>query len=455
MNDPKRDEIEKRFNGIIIFFYCLLILSLPISIALVESLAGFVIFFFCIKKIFLCVHAIKSKNSPGAAELIVSFLRPKDQFLNIVIGLYICMVFASVLLSQFRSESLVAFIAKLLEGYFLYFCFVDCVKTRNQIRLFISVFVGAVFVMAADGIVQYFVKVDFLRQLPLVDHRVSATLRHANDFGAYLIVFIPMVFGLLALSLRKGSLMIKEWGIGNYFLSKAMLITTFALMLTCLGLTFSRGSWVGFWFAMIVFVAVTRKYFISVFLVSLLFLAVFLPFLMKYRDVSFTTDSVNLTREYGHIEQTPENLSKLTQLDRDRVAGAHRFNLGMGRFGFWEKAVDIIKKYPVFGSGLNTYAKQTTYYAHNCYLQMAAETGIVGLITFLALIAVLFWRSVYVYSSLNDPFLEVVLAGSLAGLAGFLLQSFFDTTLYSVQLGNLMWIIMGFIVAIPRTVRLS
>lgn len=455
MNDPKRDAIEQRFNNIVVFFYCLLIVSLPVSIALVESLAGFVLFFFCIKKMLICIHDIKSRNSSGTLEIILSFFRPKDLFLNKTIALYILSILISVMLSQFHSESVIAFIAKLLEGYFLYFSFVDCVKTRNQLKKCIAVFVFTVAVMAVDGIFQYFAKVDFLRQLPLVDHRVSATLRHANDFGAYLIVFIPMVFGLMALSLRKGSLTIKEWGsgfLGNYLFSKAILIAAFAVMLACLGLTFSRGSWVGFWFAMIVFVIVSRKYFIPVLLVSLVFLAIFLPFLMKFRDVSFTTDSVSLARDYGNIEQTPEHLSKLTQIERDRVVSAHKFSLGMGRFGFWEEATGLIKKYPFFGSGLNTYSKLTTGYAHNCYLQMAGETGIVGLIAFLALIAVLFWRSVHAYSSLNDPFLESVLAGALAGLAGFLFQSFFDTTLYSVQLANLMWIIMGFIVAIPRTV---
>jgi O-antigen ligase len=455
MSDQKRDAIEERLNRIIVFFYCLLILSLPVSIALVESLAGFVLFFFCIKKTLICIHDIKSRHSSGTLEIILSFFRPKGHFLNKVIALYILSILVSVMFSQFHAESVIAFIAKLLEGYFLYFSFVDCVKTRNQLKKCIAVFVFAVSVMALDGIFQYFAKVDFLRQLPLVDHRVSATLRHANDFGAYLIVFIPMVFGLMALSLRKGFLMIKEWEndfLGKYFFSKAVLVIAFVSMLVSLGLTFSRGSWVGFWFSMIVFVVILRKYFVPAFLVSLVFLAIFLPFLMKFRDVSFTTDNVNLTRDYGNIEQTPENLSKLTQIERDRVISAHKFSLGMGRFGFWEEATGLIKKYPFFGSGLNTYTKLTTGYAHNCYLQMAGETGIVGLIAFLALIAVLFWCSVRAYSSLNDPFLEAVLAGALAGFAGFLFQSFFDTTLYSVQLGNLMWIVMGLIVAIPRTV---
>jgi cytochrome oxidase Cu insertion factor (SCO1/SenC/PrrC family) len=46
MVDQKRHRLEQRFNLIVVFFYCLLIFFLPISIALVESMAGFVVLFF-------------------------------------------------------------------------------------------------------------------------------------------------------------------------------------------------------------------------------------------------------------------------------------------------------------------------------------------------------------------------------------------------------------------------
>ena len=456
MSDEKRDAIEQRFNRIVVFFYCLLILSLPISIALVESLAGFVIFFFAVKRIVLCVQEIKAKKKRNVCAIIWSIFYLENNHLHRLIGIFIVCVFVSAVLSQFPAQSFIAFVAKLLEGYALYFSFVDCVKTKRHLKDCVSVCVLAVLLMVIDGLAQFVWHMDFLRQLPLQDHRVSATLRHANDFGAYLIVFIPLIFGLLALSLRRGAFFVQQWGrdfLGAEWFSRGVFGVTFVLMIVCLGLTFSRGSWVAFWFSMIIFVVILRKYFISALVVSLVFLVIFLPFLMKFRDVSFTTDSVNLTRDYGSIARTPESLNKLTQLERDRVALVHRFNLGMGRFGFWEEAVSLIEKHPVFGSGLNTYSKSTNAYAHNCYLQMAAEIGIVGLLAFLAMIAVLFWQSLRSWATLKDPYWETLLAGSLAGFAGFLFQSAFDTTLYSVQLGNLMWIMMGLIVAISRISR--
>jgi O-antigen ligase len=453
MSLSKQEIIELRFNRIIIFFYCLLIISLPVSIALVESMAGFVIFFFVIKKTLIYAEQIKGQNLKLAFRMLMSCFYPKDQFLNKPIGLYFFSVLISVIFSQYLEISIIAFIAKLLEGYFLYYSFVDCIKTRQHLRICISIYVITVLILVLDGVFQYIFKVDFLRQLPISDNRVLATLRHANDFGAYIIIFIPLILGLLILPYQKEGSFIqlcKEAKFGPDLISKIVLFITLVLMLVCLGLTFSRGSWVGFWCSMIFFVLLLRKYFIITFLISIVFLSVFLPLMMKYRDVSFTTDSVQLVREYGKIDPTLENLNKLSELDRQRVELVHHGQLGMGRFGFWEQAISIIEKYPVFGSGLNTYAKQTKYYAHNCYLQMTAETGIVGLIAFLSMIWILFWRSIQKFFSLKDVFLRNVLAGALAGFGGFLIQSFFDTTLYSVQLGNLMWIFMGLVIAIPR-----
>ena len=56
----------------------------------------------------------------------------------------------------------------------------------------------------------------------------------------------------------------------------------------------------------------------------------------------------------------------------------------------WRSTMDMIKDYPVFGSGLGTYftvftqyrtfltGKGLLVYAHNDYLQLIAEMGIIG-----------------------------------------------------------------------------
>ncbi|MBL7198377.1 MAG: hypothetical protein ISS47_09810 [Candidatus Omnitrophica bacterium] len=82
-------------------------------------------------------------------------------------------------------------------------------------------------------------------------------------------------------------------------------------------------------------------------------------------------------------------------------------------------------------------------YAHNCYLQMLAEIGIIGLASFLWIIGRLFKSSIRSFKKSRD----LLLLGLLAGIIAFLVHSFFDTNLYSLQLSVLFWAMLGLTVA--------
>ena len=125
----------------------------------------------------------------------------------------------------------------------------------------------------------------------------------------------------------------------------------------------------------------------------------------------------------------------------------------------WGEAISIIKDFPLFGTGLNTYAvvgphyksfERGGYYPHNSYLHMAADSGLLGLGAFLWIIFTLFKTSLTNLKKIDDKFYNALLAGLLAGLFAFLIHSFVDTNIYTLQLGNLMWFIMGLIVAVQR-----
>ena len=88
------------------------------------------------------------------------------------------------------------------------------------------------------------------------------------------------------------------------------------------------------------------------------------------------------------------------------------------------------------------------WYAHNGYLQMAAETGLAGLACFLWVLFVLFSQAIRSCKKIKDIYPLALLQGSIAGLSGFLVQSFFDNTLYTVQLSMLMWVLFGFMSAL-------
>ena len=100
---------------------------------------------------------------------------------------------------------------------------------------------------------------------------------------------------------------------------------------------------------------------------------------------------------------------------------------GSGRFEYWKNAISIFRSSPVFGTGLNTYARiimrdpnhGAWRYAHNCYLQMAAETGLLGLSCFLWMVFVLFWNSINSCHQIKDYWPLAILQGSYPVYQGF------------------------------------
>lgn len=122
------------------------------------------------------------------------------------------------------------------------------------------------------------------------------------------------------------------------------------------------------------------------------------------------------------------------------------------RWMMWQAAVGMIKDRPWFGQGLNTFmANYLTYwvggeqmprYAHNCYLQMAAETGFVGLSAFVWLLASQVRGLLH---GIRRAAIEehMMLLGCLGGLSAFLAQAAIDTNFYSLRQAALFWTLAG------------
>ena len=122
----------------------------------------------------------------------------------------------------------------------------------------------------------------------------------------------------------------------------------------------------------------------------------------------------------------------------------------------------MIKDKPFFGHGINTYMNvfqayrgnpfKGPTYAHNCYIQLAAETGIVGLICFFGIIAKTFHYSLgkMRFYSAQEPNLAVLTIGLLSGIFAFLVHSFFDTNFYSLQLSVYLWYMIAVVVVISK-----
>ncbi len=410
------------------FAFCALIYFLPISIALVESFSGVTLVCFFIKRGIIFGKNVRAQPAVSLREIVKTFLKsfkPIDSDLNKPIALFIFICFLSVLNSHYLVLSLKGFFFKLLQWTFLYFVFVEVMTTRKQLRIFLVSFFISAMIVIIDGYFQSITGHDFIYQHELWDGRISSSFRHSNDFGGYLIIVSLALFGL-SLFCRFGNPADKDTFKRMKFLEspivwRILTVGWCIFSVIALGLTLSRGAWVGFFAGLVFFTVQKKKMFLVSATIIITFIVLFSPRILETRKTYFLEGS------------------------------------GSGRTVYWQESWNMIRDFPILGVGLNSYSQEAPRYKqswggypHNCYLQMAVETGIVGLLSFIWLLFVLFRNSLRNLRLIQDDFLQSVLMGLAAGLFGFLAHSFVDTNFYSVQLGNLMWVIMGAVVATQK-----
>lgn len=136
-----------------------------------------------------------------------------------------------------------------------------------------------------------------------------------------------------------------------------------------------------------------------------------------------------------------------------------------GRLDAWSDTVEIIRDFPAFGSGVGTYGQAMLLYqtggrdvmyahAHNDYLQIVAEGGLlVALPALVALGVVVVVVRRRLSSGDDDPLTYWVRVGAVAGLAGIAAQSVVE---FSLQMpGNRVMFVLLLALAMHRPLRRS
>ena len=372
-------------DWIVFISLCLLIFCLPFSKAAIESFFGLGCFFWIVKK--FCKREYK--------------IYPSE--LNKPLALFVIINFISVILSENLSLSIKGFIGKLLEYIIIYIMVIETINSKKRLRIMGIVILASVVMILTDGLTQYIRGIDFLRGYPLSDtNKLRASFITRNDFGIWLAIILNFCLSLVLF----GKIKLMSLRIATF--------TLIALLSISFILTYSRGAWFSF-------------------AIGILFMSLFLAF--KKRLYLLGTVIIII-------------FISLYTVNIDSASTFQRINL-------WKEALMIIGDFPIFGTGLNTYTivapkyaltAETGIYAHNCYLQMAAETGIAGLFSFFWLLVVLFESKIKYLHSYKDP----ALLGILAGIIVFLTHNFIDVGLYSLQFAALFWFMLGMAVAITK-----
>ena len=328
--------------------------------------------------------------------------------------LYVLLCAFSVLYSGHRHISAEGFIGKTLEYALMFLIAVDLARRDVVPERCANALMAAAWLVLAYGLLQEWTIAHSVYQSTVVDPIRGKTLNYVRMVGPYenpndLATFL-MVTGLVAIGRLTGPMPAKE---------RFRLLPLGLLLSVALVWVQSMGGLLGFAGGVLVIIGVNLRRRWKMMLLLAAGLAVGTGvFLFLGR------------RELGQI------LSFADIATRERIT-------------MWKTAVAMIRAKPLLGHGVNTfmanynhYAGDATLwpaYAHNCFLQIAAETGVAGLalfLSFLGALAALVWRALRAGPA-------PLLTGFAAALVAFLIQSFFDTNLYALRQAVLFWTLSG------------
>jgi O-antigen ligase len=285
----------------------------------------------------------------------------------------------------------------------------SAIRTRRQLMWLLGSFVLGALISAAYGV---FVPTD-----PNAQDRLSGAAGNANETAAALVAGAVLA-GALAATLRDQPLLRLAAGIG-------MPLCAFALFLTL-----SRGGLVALATALVAAIVMGGRW--RGIVLALAVIA-----------------AVGCVTYFGVFASTQA---------RERVT---TFRGGTGRTDVWTVGWRMVQAHPVRGVGAGTFAESSVHYllrpgsikrddfivdtpkaAHNMYLEVLAELGVVGLALFLAIIGfslACLVRAVRRFNQIGDRQLEILSRAMFVALVGLLASDFFGSREFAKEL----WLLLS------------
>jgi len=263
-------------------------------------------------------------------------------------------------------------------------------------------------------------------------------------YGAALAMYLPFLFGFSFTKLYSPGV-------------KTFVRIVLAIVLMGLILSYARAAWLSMMAALGIWIIIRLKLrFKPLFITFLIVLSVILVFqnqLLMYLERNDTESSANLTEHISSISNISSDASNLERINR------------------WSCAIRMFEDKPIFGWGPGTYMFNYAPYqltadrtiistnsadggnAHSEYLGPMAESGLLGVITFLILISVVMYTAVHAYTRAKDKRLKTLVMSALLGLITYyihgILNNFLDTDKLSVPF----WGFTAIIVAVDIHTR--
>lgn len=299
---------------------------------------------------------------------------------------------------------------RMLKFTLFFFILINHIRDEDDLRLVVWAFIAAVAFQGLISTLQMIrggrLGLDFLGEAPpdpdgkTTIWRVMGTLGHPNRLATFLETLLVLPVGMFMIEKRR--------------MSRLLCIGSFALGIVALIMTGTRGAWIGFSVAVLLFVIYSLRN------PHLNAKAIVKPMIIVFAVLAVAA-------------------AFLSDMLEQRLMGED-YGSAASRIPMIKIALNIIAANPIGGVGINNYQVNMRSYndaiesvryvtiarpVHNMYLLVAGETGLIGLAALLLLlIAVMRTLSRTVAS--HSPLPAVTSIALLGGLAAFCLHGMVD-----------------------------
>ena len=331
--------------------------------------------------------------------------------LNAPIGFYIIVCLVSTLYgSLFGRVNLLTgffFVLKYFEYMIIYFMVANHITRRSQINSYL-------WAILLTGVI---VSLVAMFQIP-GGGRVSAPFEgqygEPNTLGGYLVFIISLTIGLFV---NSGS-----------FRDRLIYLGMILLFIIPFFYTQSRSSYLAMGPAVMVFIWLSEKR--NLIVGILLIIAVCLPFIAPQA----ARDRVAYTFSQGKHRNDVVSIGGV-KLDTSTTA----------RINSWKDASKDWINHPFLGYGVTGYK-----FVDAQYIRVITETGVIGLITFFALLITVFKQVNHILATTTDRFYRGLTMGFLAGYVGILVHALGAKTFIIVRIMEPFWFVVAMVFLVPK-----
>lgn len=299
------------------------------------------------------------------------------------------------------------------------------VRKYQHVHLLVALAGAGLLAAALYGCYQGYIGVDVVaNQQDLILNagmpgRVYSFFDNPNNFAEILVMLIPLMLALL-LNARTLS-------------GRLLSLMVLGAAAAAIGFTYSRSGWIGLAVALLVFLAFRNWRLVPVLAVLGIACIPFLPESIYNRILTIGNMQDSSTRYRFAIYEATGRL-----LEDYGLRGVGLGNDVMGK---------VFHMYPAMYDG------NFPIHTHNNYLQMWAETGFFGLLTYLALILGQLKAGVKAYAAGADRRVKRMLAAAVSALCGILVISLAEYTWFYPRNMFLFWFLFGVIAACIKLSR--